>query len=111
MKNQYPDKPNARGIPLTGLSNARPETKAIEKMVRRNIEGLPFSFEYIKHPVKQPFNQEMDPGFGDRQPLLRYEVACQVAFFYCIYFGKIMALARCELLKASVLTTGASEDI
>ena len=50
MKNTYPDKPNAKGIPLTGLSNARPETKAIEDMVRRNIEGMPFSIqEYLQH--------------------------------------------------------------
>lgn len=50
MKNKYPDKPNAKGIPLTGLSNARPETKAIEDMVRRNIEGLPFTLqEYLQH--------------------------------------------------------------
>ena len=50
MKNTYPDKPNGRGIPLTGLSNARPETKAIEDMVRRNLEGMPFSIkEYLQH--------------------------------------------------------------
>ena len=50
MKNKYPDKPNAKGIPLTGLSNARPETKAIRDMVRRNIEELPFSLqEYLQH--------------------------------------------------------------
>ncbi len=45
MKNQYPDKPNAKGIPLTGLSNARPETKAIAEMVRNNLKGLPFSVQ------------------------------------------------------------------
>ena len=50
MKNKYPDMPNGKGIPLTGLSNARPETKAIEAMVRQNIEGLPFTLqEYLKH--------------------------------------------------------------
>ena len=50
MKETYPDKPNAKGIPLTGLSNARPETLAIEDMVRRNLEGLPFSLqEYLRH--------------------------------------------------------------
>jgi len=32
------------------LSNARPETKAIEDMVRRNVKGLPFSLqEYLQH--------------------------------------------------------------
>jgi len=50
MKKKYPDKPNAKGIPLTGLSNARPETKAIGDMVRRNIEELPFTMqEYLQH--------------------------------------------------------------
>lgn len=50
MKNTYPDKPNARGIPLTGLSNARPETKAIGDMVKRNLQELPFSIqEYLQH--------------------------------------------------------------
>jgi arylsulfatase len=50
MKNKYPDKPNAKGIPLTGLSNARPETKAIGDMVRRNLQGLPFSLqEFFQH--------------------------------------------------------------
>lgn len=50
MKNTYPDKPNAKGIPLTGLSNARPETKAIGEMVKRNIQELPFSIqEYLEH--------------------------------------------------------------
>jgi hypothetical protein len=29
FKKKYPDKSNAKGIPYTGLSNARPETKAI----------------------------------------------------------------------------------
>ena len=42
MKERYPDKPNAKGIPLTGLSNARPETLAIQERVRRNIEAMPF---------------------------------------------------------------------
>lgn len=50
MKNTYPDKPNAKGIPLTGLSNARPETKAIGDMVKKNIKELPFSIqEYLQH--------------------------------------------------------------
>ena len=50
MKGKYPDKPNARGIPLTGLANARPETVAIGEMVKRNLEGLPFSVqEYLQH--------------------------------------------------------------
>lgn len=50
MKEQYPDKPNARGIPLTGLSNARPETLAISEMVERNLNSLPFSVQdFLQH--------------------------------------------------------------
>ena len=49
MKTKYPDKPNARGIPLTGLSNARPETLAIADRIKRNLEELPFSIQdFIK---------------------------------------------------------------
>ncbi len=52
MKKKYPDKPNAHGIPYTGLSNARPETKAIADQVRRNLENMPFDFrEYIEFDV------------------------------------------------------------
>jgi arylsulfatase len=50
MKNKYPDKPNAKGIPLTGLSNARPETRAISDVLKRNLQELPFSLqEYLQH--------------------------------------------------------------
>jgi len=50
MKERYPDKENAKGIPLTGLSNARPETKAIGPNIKRNLESLPFSVqEYLKY--------------------------------------------------------------
>lgn len=52
MKNKYPDKPNAKGIPLTGLSNARPETREIGEMVRRNLDELPFEIEeYLEFEV------------------------------------------------------------
>ncbi len=47
MKRKYPDKPKARGIPLTGLSNARPETKAIAQTVRRNIEEAPIEIREL----------------------------------------------------------------
>lgn len=50
MKVKYPDKPNATSIPLTGLANARPETKAIADRVQRNLQELPFSLqEYLEH--------------------------------------------------------------
>jgi arylsulfatase len=42
MKKKYPDKPNAKGIPYTGLSNARPETTAIAERVERYIKNMPF---------------------------------------------------------------------
>lgn len=50
MKQEYPDKPNAKGIPLTGIANARPETKAIQKMVEDNMKLLPINLEdYIQY--------------------------------------------------------------
>ena len=54
MKKQFPDKPNARGVPLTGLANARPETLAIVDRIQRSLSGLPMSV--------QEFLQE-DPPF------------------------------------------------
>ena len=48
MKKKYPDKPNARGIPYTGLSNARPETKAIGERLKKYLENMPFNLkEYL----------------------------------------------------------------
>lgn len=41
--------PNASGIPYTGLSNARPETKAIAERVKRDIENMLFDVkEYLE---------------------------------------------------------------
>jgi arylsulfatase len=34
LKEQYPDKPQAKGPALTGVSNARPETKELEKLYK-----------------------------------------------------------------------------
>ena len=52
FKKKYPDKPNAKGIPYTGLSNARPETKAIEERVKQNLENMPFDLkEYLEFEV------------------------------------------------------------
>ncbi len=45
FKKKYPDMQNGRGIPLTGLSNARPETKAIGERVRKMIKAMPFDVE------------------------------------------------------------------
>ncbi len=63
LKEKFPDKPNARGIPLTGLSNARPETLAIEERLKRNLEGLPVSVQdFIQH---QPQFEVLDFDWGN----------------------------------------------
>ena len=52
FKKKYPDVPKAHGIPYTGLSNARPETKAIADRVKRDIENMPFDLEeYLEFDV------------------------------------------------------------
>ncbi len=50
MKQKYPDKPNGKGIPLTGISNARPETLGIKTMVENYMKLLPIDLdEYLKY--------------------------------------------------------------
>lgn len=62
MKKKYPDKKKAYGIPYTGLSNARPETKAIADQLKRNIENLPFDVKaYIEFEIP---GSKADPDFG-----------------------------------------------
>ena len=62
MKRKYPDVQNGRGIPLTGLSNARPETKAIGDQLRRTVKNLPLEVqEVLKHEM--PLTKS-DPDFG-----------------------------------------------
>jgi arylsulfatase len=62
MKRKYPDKKKAYGIPYTGLSNARPETKAIADGMKRNIQNLPFDVkEYIEFEIP---GSKADPDFG-----------------------------------------------
>jgi arylsulfatase len=52
MKMKYPDMPNAKGIPYTGLSNARPETLAIGNRVREAVEAMPFDVrEYLEFEI------------------------------------------------------------
>jgi len=52
FKKKYPDVPNAHGIPYTGLSNARPETKAIADRLKRDMKNMPFDVkEYLKFEV------------------------------------------------------------
>jgi len=55
FKKKYPDMPNGHGIPYTGLSNARPETKAIAERVKRTMESMPFDVTGVtKHPLTSP---------------------------------------------------------
>ncbi|TWT30544.1 hypothetical protein KOR42_54350 [Thalassoglobus neptunius] len=62
MKKKYPDKPNAEGIPLTGLSNARPETKGIGDMGKRNLRQTPFdATEYLELDIP---GSKVDGDFG-----------------------------------------------
>jgi len=52
MKKKYPDVSNAKGIPYTGLSNARPETLAIGDRVKALADALPFDVqEYIEFEI------------------------------------------------------------
>ncbi len=52
MKKKYPDVPNAKGIPYTGLSNARPETLAIADRVKAAVEAMPFDVrEYLEFEI------------------------------------------------------------
>jgi len=52
FKKKYPDVDNGKGIPYTGLSNARPETKAIADRVKAVVDSMPFDVkEYLKFDV------------------------------------------------------------
>jgi arylsulfatase len=62
MKRKFPDKDKAYGVPYTGLSNARPETRAIADQVQRNVENMPFDVrEYIEFEIP---GSKADPDFG-----------------------------------------------
>jgi len=48
-KEKYPDKDKARGVPFTGIDNARPETKAIGDTLEQLRKELPFDpLEFIE---------------------------------------------------------------
>ena len=52
FKKKYPDVSNAKGIPYTGLSNARPETKRIVERVKAVAESMPFDVkEYLEFEI------------------------------------------------------------
>ncbi len=62
MKKKYPDKKKAYGVPYTGLSNAREETKAIADQMKQNIQNLPFDVtEYLEFEIP---GSKADPDFG-----------------------------------------------
>jgi arylsulfatase len=52
FKKKYPDVPNAKGIPYTGLTNARPETREIAKRVKAVVDSMPFDVEdYLEFEI------------------------------------------------------------
>jgi arylsulfatase len=52
FKKKYPDMPAAHGIPYTGLSNARPETRAIGERIKRELKAMPFDVEeYLEFDI------------------------------------------------------------
>ena len=52
FKKKYPNVPKGHGIPYTGLSNARPETRAIAERVERGMKNMPFDIkEYLEFDV------------------------------------------------------------
>ena len=62
-KLKYPDRPQALGVPFTGLSNARPETRAIAERIDEYRKIMPFDpAEYIKFEL--PAVDYLDPDMG-----------------------------------------------
>jgi arylsulfatase len=62
-KEKYPNRPKARGIPFTGIENARPETKAIGERFERLREQLPFDpleFLQFSMPESMKVTQRVD---------------------------------------------------
>lgn len=52
FKKKYPDVENGKGIPYTGLANARPETRAIADRVKATIDSMPFDAEeYLEFDI------------------------------------------------------------
>ena len=62
-KKRYPDSSRAHGPAFTGISNARPETKALSE-APIDMKDLPFDlFEYIEHEL--PWEYQVDPDIGE----------------------------------------------
>jgi hypothetical protein len=63
-KKKYPDKPEKRGVPFTGLSNPRPETERLSKPLVQDRSKLPFDpLEYIDYELPwDDFDRDMPGG-------------------------------------------------
>ena len=62
-KEKYPDKPKARGVPFTGIENARPETKAIAdrfEVLREEFPFDPLEFIQFSMPDALKVTQKVD---------------------------------------------------
>jgi len=63
-KQRYPDRPHKHGPAYTGISNARPETRALSAPPA-DLKSLPFDpLEYIEHLDQLPFDPAPEPGPG-----------------------------------------------
>jgi len=62
---KYPNREQKHGMAYTGISNARPETKAIITPPADLIDNLPFDInEYIEYYEKFPYDASGDPSPG-----------------------------------------------
>jgi len=61
-KKKYPDSGRAHGMAYTGLSNARPETKALANPPA-NFEDLPFDPNDVRE-YELPWEFRSDPDLG-----------------------------------------------
>lgn len=65
-KKKYPDISAASGPAYTGITNARPETKALSQPPV-NLKRLPFNpLEFIERLDELPFDPASEPGIGER---------------------------------------------
>ncbi len=63
-KKKYPDLPHKHGPAYTGISNARPATRALSNPPA-NWKDLPFNpLEFIEHLDELPFDPASEPGLG-----------------------------------------------
>jgi hypothetical protein len=57
---KYPNRPKARGIPFTGIDNARPETKAIASQLEDMRDRVPFDpMEFIAFELPEKYKVSM----------------------------------------------------